>query len=348
MNSKINDGETFLFICPTFYGYEELILEQLKNKQPNVKIDYFFYEEKKYIKYTILGKIIFYPLLLLCPCLSYYYWFNKLRHSFFLNTNKLNLSLKKLSAKRYDKILIIKGFGINTKIMQKFRYDTKQKFVLYEWDPLHRFPTVQSIFKYMNTVIFFQKNDLIFFPKGDYLPTFFSTTKTVIQNQNYLYTISFVGNYTYYRERILNKLSRLLKKENNVKLKFILFSKHKHLRILKKRFITNRVIPYYKVSEIYNNSKIILDIQHPKQQGLTQRIYDAINAGRKVITTNPYIIDEPIFNKGNIFYFNPKKINKNDILNFINSSFNFQPEILDYSIEKWTEKLLYKGFNSKN
>ncbi|MEK5777604.1 lipopolysaccharide biosynthesis protein, partial [Acinetobacter nosocomialis] len=55
------------------------------------------------------------------------------------------------------------------------------------------------------------------------------------------------------------------------------------------------------IVELYAKSNIILDISHPGQSGLTMRTFEAIGAGKKLITTNTNIKEYPFYNANNIF-----------------------------------------------
>jgi len=54
------------------------------------------------------------------------------------------------------------------------------------------------------------------------------------------------------------------------------------------------------MQEVLLNSKIVLDIHHPHQTGLTMRTIEALGAECKVITTNDKVRDYPFYNANNI------------------------------------------------
>ena len=65
------------------------------------------------------------------------------------------------------------------------------------------------------------------------------------------------------------------------------------------------------IVSLYKESEVILDINHPGQNGLTMRTFEALGAGKKLITTNTEI----------------KKLSE-----LIKSAFNYK------QINKWTRK----------
>ena len=54
------------------------------------------------------------------------------------------------------------------------------------------------------------------------------------------------------------------------------------------------------LSEIVSESKVILDVNDIKQQGLTIRTLETLLAGKKIITTNADIINYDFYNPENV------------------------------------------------
>ena len=54
------------------------------------------------------------------------------------------------------------------------------------------------------------------------------------------------------------------------------------------------------IADIVNQSKSVLDIQHPNQTGLTMRTIEMIGMNKKLITTNASIVNYDFYNKKNI------------------------------------------------
>ncbi|WHF53043.1 hypothetical protein QGN23_07170 [Chryseobacterium gotjawalense] len=62
----------------------------------------------------------------------------------------------------------------------------------------------------------------------------------------------------------------------------------------------------------YDESNVILDVNHPSQSGLTLRVFEAIGAGKKLITTNQEVIKYSFYNPVNIFIIDRKNIVLNE------------------------------------
>ena len=95
------------------------------------------------------------------------------------------------------------------------------------------------------------------------------------------------------------------------------------------------------ILNLYKSSTIILDINHPFQSGLTMRTFEALGAGKKLITTNGNIRKYPFYNINNVLV-----ISRNE--NIFPETF-FQSKYLEYdsefykyySIEGWLLSIFF-------
>jgi hypothetical protein len=89
--------------------------------------------------------------------------------------------------------------------------------------------------------------------------------------------------------------------------KYLFFAKkifNKDFRSVKYNDISFNSLTHKGNSELVHKSKIILDINHPKQIGLTMRTLEALGAQRKLITTNADVANYDFYNKSNILIIN--------------------------------------------
>jgi hypothetical protein len=59
-------------------------------------------------------------------------------------------------------------------------------------------------------------------------------------------------------------------------------------------------LPAGEVARVLWESFAVLDVEHPRQRGLTMRTFETIGAGKKLITTNTGIRDHDFFDERNI------------------------------------------------
>lgn len=66
-------------------------------------------------------------------------------------------------------------------------------------------------------------------------------------------------------------------------------------------------VPLSQTKQMIEEAGILLDIQKNDQRGLTFRVFEALGANKKLITTNPDIVNYDFYNPDNILVINPDK-----------------------------------------
>jgi hypothetical protein len=218
---------------------------------------------------------------------------------------------------------------------------------------------VFDVIKYFDKVLTFDPDDArrlnIFFR-----PLFFSSGVQKGEVLNNGIDISFIGTGHSDRARIIE----MIKKQCiNLQLKYFFYLylqnriiyhffkiTNKYFKQIKKSCFHFEHIDYDDYIKISENSKTIIDIEHPKQKGLTMRTLEVLGKEKKLITTNKNIKNYDFFNTSNILVidrFNPV-IDKN----FVNTAYEPLPENIyyKYSIDGWLEDILItpQGENINN
>jgi len=102
------------------------------------------------------------------------------------------------------------------------------------------------------------------------------------------------------------------------------------------------------VALIVANSKAVLDIEHPRQRGLTMRTIETLFAEKKLITTNHSILKSDLYDVSRVHVINrdSPKISST----FLDSPFlPFDEKLKEYySCEGWIRELLMLQDSSKN
>ena len=73
----------------------------------------------------------------------------------------------------------------------------------------------------------------------------------------------------------------------------------------KGRFVKPRSIKFEEYVKLMHHSRVIVDLPHPDQSGLTMRAIEAIGANRKLITTSPDIRLYDFYRPENVFVIDP-------------------------------------------
>lgn len=282
-----------LFISVQTFNYEKEIADKLKLL--GAKVDY--YDERP--ANSIFAKGII-----------------RLKRSLFQNTiNKYyNKILIKTHSVNYDYLFVIKGEVIPVFFLEEFKKtNPKCKFIFYTWDSFNNNPHALSILKYFDKKFTFDSIDAIKF-NLIFRPLFFIDEYDKINtynNKKIKYDLLFLGTAHSDRYKISNTVVNWCK-ENKLSAFAYYFMPNRLVFIFKSLFDNSfKGFEYKKLSfksleitdiiDLYKKSSIILDINHPGQNGLTMRTFEALGAGKKLITTNSEIRKYPFYNENNTF-----------------------------------------------
>ena len=345
MNMADNiSGKSILLLCDNFYNYDiEIRNELLKLGAKKVylkNIEFFQGSFREHVTWKTF----------------YFYFKNPLERTRW--TNEL---MREIEDMHFDIMFCIENMSFKKHFIDFLRLKNPNiKTFLFLWDT---FKTQQPrYFDYLpkfDYVFSFDRNDaqkygLIYFPD------FYIDKENNILEP--IYDLSFVGTMndksTFFRGHLLSKINKYCR-ENNLKT-FL------YLKYLKSKFNSNfirvfiRKIIYYKynneinkyikegflyekslsleqVDKIFNQSKVILDLNHNNRQGMTINCITAIAKGKKLITTNKDIKNEDFYSPENIYIIDEN----NPILNI--EFFKNEPQPIDLShlrLDNWLKYIL--------
>ena len=290
MNNVLKNNE-ILLICPSFFNYEKEIKKELERL--GAKVD--FFDERP--KNSIVTKII-------------------IRSGFgFLIKRKIdnyyNQMFSLISENKYDTVFVINPETINVqkiKILRRLQSDAK--FILYMWDSFKNKENSRNIVNFFDKKITFDKADSVKY-NMKFLPLFYiDLYEKIACKDSYQYDICFIGTAHSDRYKIAKKIEQLAKLDNLKMYSFfylpsrfmywvrkVLLPRYKYGNIKDFSFTP---LTQSKITHIIENSRVILDINHPLQSGLTSRTLESLGAGRKLITTNDNVKGYDFFDKENI------------------------------------------------
>lgn len=321
----IKDKSILLF-SPSFFGYDESITQTLLSLGAQVdcfdeRPDNTFFS-KALIRLN--SNLLFYHI-------EYYY-------------NRIYDIIKN---KTYDYVFVVNIEAMPDFFLKKIKniYSNAQ-FILYMWD---------SIFNKQNTVNYLHFFDKVFsFDKIDcerlkvnFLPLFYLDDYSQINSiqQKYDYDLLFVGTVHSDRYQLIKNIEYNIEQQGGKSFIYFFFpSKILYYKMkLQNNFLRATSVKdfYFKslskesLVNLYASSRIIIDIQHPKQTGLTIRCIETVGAKRKLITTNQYIKEYDFYSEQNILVID----RSNPVIpqDFLNLPYS---EISDdiykkYSIQNW-------------
>ncbi len=324
-------GKKVLFFAPAFFGYEDKIAKKMT--EMGATVDLYNVRSVTSAKDRALLKVV--PQIFKYRNIEYY--------------EKI---IEENEGKDYDYILVVKCDMTPKSVLKKFReVFPNAKLCLYLWDSIDNIPGVLGKFQYFDTLHSFDMEDCKKHPELKFRPLFYSDEFCKNKGDvNFKYDVSFSGTIHSDRWKVIKKVREQVE-NRELKSFWFCFLQSKFIyyfyKMTKKEFFDTRVsdFDYEKIeskaiAEIVEQSKTVLDIQHPKQTGLTMRTIEMIGMNKKLITTNASIVDYDFYNPNNIMV-----IDRNNVV--IDSEFfEIQYEPLDkeiyekYSLQNWVLEVL--------
>lgn len=322
--------KNILLISIQFFNYEYLIKDQLENLGASVDL----FDERPsnsfYSKAIIRIKKEMYAI-------------------------KINQHFKKIIVqiknKKYDYFLLIKGEATPKFFLDFLKKNNPGiKFIFYTYDSFKNNSNGLDILNYFDFKFTFDNVDALQY-KMNFRPLFFAEEYGAlnVKVEKFDNDLAFIG--TAHSDRyIISEKAKTFCVENHLKMFSFYFSPSRALfkfkKLTDKNFkdfdiskISFKSLSHKDIIKIYKNTKVILDVNHPGQNGLTMRTFETLGAGRKLITTNPKVKDYPFYNSKNIFVIERGNI-KFD-LEFFNSDFNqIDNSIRDsMSLKGWVQEV---------
>ena len=284
-------NKSILLFSPAFFGYEKAIKKRLLDL--DAKVD--FFDERPANTFWSKAFIRLYPQILHFYIARYYkYIYNLVKN------------------KDYDYVFVINIEAMPKSFLNKMKEKSPStKFILYMWDSMHNKKKAINYLSCFDKVFSFDRNDCMENPSVIFRPLFFlNEYANISKPQKYKYDLSFIGTAHSDRYILLNKiriLPNVIKRNCYFYLylqnwKLFLLYKIKNSAFRKANFRDFNYVPLTKneLMNLIEESRIVIDIQHPKQVGLTIRTIEMLGAHRKLITTNATIKDYDFYNPNNI------------------------------------------------
>ena len=210
-----------------------------------------------------------------------------------------------------------------------------KRSIAYFWDSFSRIPEGKGTIQFFDKFFSFEPKDvkdhqLLF------LPNFYSPDLAIFKNDPSHFDLSYVASY----DERLETLEKILVSLSPLDLKTninIIATKAPEAKNKNEKSITwfTDVLPRKETIRIMSDSRVLLDIAQPKQDGLSFRIFEAMKLGKKIITTNRSVTTYDFYDSRNIFVWE----NENTIpaRDFFTAPYSPPPvEILNkYSLQKW-------------
>lgn len=323
---SILEGKRILFLAPCFFGYERDIRGEIERR--GAVVDWMPDRPFNTPLMTALTKL---KTELVQPAANRLY----------------DRLLDQFGATSYDYILVVNGQTLSHTMLARLRSRFKNAHViLYMWDSIDNRRSVVKNLTLFDSVFSFdpqcaQSHGMIF------RPLFYSKgfEQPVV---DFEYQISFIGTAHTDRYAVVSELKKGLAPDINAFWYLYLqapwvFHYYRAtdplVRRAKREEFQFKPIDKGMVQSVFARSRSILDIEHPKQRGLTMRTFETMGAGKKLITTNKLIENYDFFASGNVCVVDRKlpRLTKG----FLETPFVSYPDdiLYRYSLAGWVDEV---------
>lgn len=324
-------NKKILYISPKFFSYENNIKRELENLGAMVD----FFDDRPANDFITKVFIRFKFKSLIRKKIDEYY---ENIYSFISDRNYDFIFVISPETLDYDKLLKIK------------ENQSSAKCFLYMWDSFENKNSFNTI-KLFDKIYSFDSRDCEKY-KLNFLPLFYCNEyKINLLQKIYKYDLSFIATAHSDRYKVSKKIESLIKNSKFSVYNYFYLSS-KIIYLIRKLFIPKynygklsefsfTSLSQKKIIEIFKDSKVILDINHPQQFGLTMRSIECIGAEKKLVTTNQNIKNYDFYNHNNILIIDRENINID--INFFEKEYESLSSKLyeKYSLNSWLKNIFF-------
>lgn len=325
--------QKILFLSANFFGYEKAIVKKLQECGAQVN----FYNERPSDSLFSKGII-------------------RVKSSIYQNKidQYYRKIIKEIEDQKFDFFLLIKGESIPMFFLEIFRTKNPEaKMIFYSYDTVAEYPKFLKLHPYFDENFTFEPSDALNY-ELHFRPLFYIDEYLFSPDKKEItYDLAFIGSAHTDRYLIGEKV-RKYADELKLKSYFYYYAPGRTAFALKKIFdksmrqfdpkkLSFKKLSHANIAEIYNNSKAVLDINKPFQQGLTMRTFEALASGTKLMTTNSDIVNYPFYHSENIDVIERDYVDFKD--GFFKSPFKkIDSETLEkLSLESWISCLFFQN-----
>jgi hypothetical protein len=263
--------------------------------------------------------------------------------------------IEKTKLTKYDVVFVIKGEAMSIEVLAILKEKQIQaRFLYYTFDSLKNYKNSFQKLTFFEKTYSFDRSDTSRHSDIIYLPLFYTQSYETLNDGNEKNDVLMLASIHSDRYVVAHRILDRLKKQSSLKLSIYcyFFYQSKWAFLLMKLFNNQfKKIPYKSVSwksltqkqttNLVKSSRILIDIHHPEQSGLTMRTIESLGAHKKLITTNDDVKNHDFYCAENICVVD--RNNPEISLNFITTPYKpIDPTIYKkYSLKSWVQEILH-------
>ena len=244
--------------------------------------------------------------------------------------------------KHFDYMLVIRGYTMQPWFVEKIKADHPGiQTILYQWDS---YANWECDYRYLissfDVVKTFDRKDAVELGLP-YVPTYSSDEYADLPETETEFDIFYSGGYTGPRYEFLKQLLSYSAAHGLKLYAHLVMNQVSYIRGFLSNDKPDRSLLSFKnlskeeYIEIFKRSNVIIDYTKDTQAGITMRTLDVLAAGKKLLTNNRYIMEEPAYNPAQIQLFDPANFS-------VDTDFVKRKELFprqDFSIDKWLNNI---------
>lgn len=323
-----HSNKNVLLFCPSFFGYDKSIKQEIEALGAKVSL----FDERPFKSF--IGKSIL-----------------RLNLSWLIKKHIENYFKKIIypQISDLDFLVFVNPESIPSSLIKEIKLLNKDiKVITYMWDSFLNKKNAKQLINVSDSFFTFDPKDAKQY-NVSFLPLFYvSEYEEIRTKKGNKYDFSFVGTAHSDRYEILKKIT-----SGNMNVFSFLYTPNKLVFLYKKYFcnelvglslkgVSSTSMSREEVIDVISDSRVVIDINHPSQVGLTIRTIETLAAGKKLITTNKEIKDYDFYNEDNILYYH-SETTVNDVSKFIEQPFSdCCDKYKEFSLKNWVKKVLYE------
>lgn len=330
-------GKRVLFFAPKFFGYEKKMADVMEHLGADVD----FFDERSVRRSYEKAALKIAPWIFLIQSSGYY-----------------RRIVDRIKDQNYDYIFVVKGEMIPSATLRRLRKMYPEAvFCLYLYDSVRNVPGIKRKFKYFDRILSFDRKDTLRYEGMKFRPLFFSDefrntdekSGTDGKNRD---DVFFLGTIHSDRLSVLLRMKAYCAR-NNLSFRSFCYLPSRYAYYFYKVFnrsfrgaeksdFTFKKLESGQVAEAVRRSRAVLDVQHPRQTGLTMRTIEMLGMEKKLITTNADIVHYDFYRPENIAIIDREKISIAP--DFFSTPFTpLDRETFEsYSLREWVLDILCK------